>query len=226
MEDTETESKNESAAPGKSETPYPYFGLAHAIAIVEAVRRAGGKDALSADVMREMSIALKTDRKWSYGVPTAALFGLIERVGRGDSGRIKITELGLRVVLPGTPEEAAAAKISAFKQPDLYVKLLERFAGFPIPSKEGLRNLLHREYGIVESMALGAADAFIESLATAGLITTNNLIAANGAATGADDKLKPKESSGEDGAPRPGTKTIHVPQHFRHLQVQDSQAGE
>jgi len=89
----------------RSETPYPYFGLGRGIEIVEAVRRAGGNEASSVDVMRELGVVKTTDRVWGYGIPAAQYFGLIERVGRGDEGRIKLTDLAMRIVLPGTPDE-------------------------------------------------------------------------------------------------------------------------
>jgi hypothetical protein len=185
----------------RSETSYPYFGLSHALAVLTAVRKAGGTDALSSDVMRELGIPKTTDRKWAYGVPAAVYFGLIERVGRGENGRIKATELGLRVALPGTPAEEQAAKIAAFKNPELYTKLLERFSGAPVPSREGLKNILHRDYKIVESMSQLAADAFLDSLTVAGLVTPNNYVSMTESAPVTDDKT-----------PLPaGTKPLHVP---------------
>lgn len=195
----------------RSETQYPYFGMQTGIDIVEAVRRAGGNDGANADVMREMGVTKTTDRKWAYGIPAAIQFGLVERVGRGDDGRIKLTELAMRIALPATPEERQVAIVAAFRQPDLYAKLLEKHAGHPLPSKDGLKNVLLREYGIVESMAPNAADAYLESLKTAGLVgTNNNVLAAPGAPTPTGDKDK----TPEDPPAPPGMKNIAVPTDF------------
>jgi len=109
------------------------------------------------------------------------------------------------------PRLATAAKVAAFRTPELYVKLLERFAGAAVPTKDGLRNLLYRDYGIVESMALGAADAFIESLSTAGLVTAGNLVMSSGNGTAAKEKGGAKT---DEEVPPPGMKTIQVPQGF------------
>jgi hypothetical protein len=160
----------------RSETTYPYFGLSKAIEIVMAVRRAGGQEAAFVDVQRELKIDKPTDRMWSYGVPTAVQFGLVERIGRGADGRLRISPLGMRVVYPANEEEAQSARVEATLQPDLYCKLVERFRCGPVPSKDGLRNLLIRDYKIVESMASNAAEAFLDSIRVAGLVDANGLL--------------------------------------------------
>jgi len=175
----------------RSETTYPYFGLSKVIDIVQAVRRAGGNDAApAADVLRELNCT-KNDRIWAYGIPAGIYFGVIERIGRGDDARVKLTALGLRIALPGTDDEARATMVAVFKSPELYSKLLERFAGHPVPSKDVLRNILQRDFKIVESMAGNAADAFLDSLKVADLISPTGTITAStdrAAAPPVDDK--------------------------------------
>jgi hypothetical protein len=221
-EPEDTENDPDSERPGakqRSGTPYPYFGLSMAISIVEAVRKSGGSEAPSSAVMAQMGVPKTTDRRWAYGIPAAAQFGLIERVGRGDDGRIKLTELATRIVLPTTPEEGMAARVAAFRTPQLYSKLLERFAGHPVPQKEGLRNLLFREFGIVESMAAYAAEAFLDSLKDAGLVNANNSISVNGAAppavaNGVGGDKAVIERPVVDHQPPPGMQVLKVPQDF------------
>ncbi len=212
--DTETESKPNGAGKIRSETPYPYYGLTKVIEIVQAVRRAGGNDAAPAtDVLREMKIAKTTDRLWAYGIPAAIYFGLIERIGRGDDARVKLTPLGLRIALPGTPDEERATKVAVLKAPELYSKLLEQFAGHPVPSKEVLRNILQRDFKIVESMAGNAADAFLDSLKVADLITPTGSIAALDGSAPPATADKPDKPAPEDVAP-PGMQTVLVPADF------------
>ncbi len=209
---SETPSSNGKERTERSETPYPFFGLGYAIDVLQAVRRAGGTEAASAFVMRELGVAKTTERKWAYGIPAAAHFGLIERVGRGEAGRIRLTELGRRVALPGTDEEARAARVAAFKTPELYVKLLERFGGAQVPTKEGLRNVLQRDYKIVESMAPVAADAFLDSLKEAGLITANNTILTESAR--GPSEVVAAGPAAVDPASVPGTQAVIVPADF------------
>ncbi len=200
----------------RSETAYPFFGLTHGIATVEAVRRAGGKEASNADVMRELGIASSTNRAWAYGIPAAIQFNLIERIGRGDEGRIKITDLGMRVVFPGDPDEARAAKIEAFKKPELYQRLLEKFGGSMPPSKDGLKNILYRDFKIVESMAPNAAEAFLDSLKIADLIEPSGLICRADGAPRPEEKpvLPPVERSSKHNGSDSSTQTITVPADF------------
>lgn len=197
----------------RSETPYPYYGLSKAIEIAKAVQRAAGNAAApAADVLRELGVQ-KTDRLWAYGIPASILFGLIERIGRGDDALIKLTDLGRRIALPGGPDEERATKANALKTPELYSKLLEQFADNPVPTKDALKNILQRDFKIVESMAGNAADAFLESLKVAELITPTGTIT-NGASstTRTDDKGdKPVD---QPAGPPPGTQMMTVPADF------------
>jgi hypothetical protein len=168
--------RHEGNGKARSETAYPYYGLSHAIEMVQAIRKTGGKDASLDAVMKEMGIPKPTDRRWAYGVPSAVLYGLVERIGRGETGRLKVTELALRLTNPASPEAGRNAKIAALKTPDLYSKLLEKFAGAPQPTREGLKNLLFTDYGIVESMAMMAADAFLDAIKTAEVVTPSGEI--------------------------------------------------
>lgn len=208
---------NAAGAKVRSETSYPYFGLTRAIEIVEAVRRAGGNEASNAGVMRELGVTKPVDRAWAYGIPAATQFGLIERVGRGDEGRIKLTELALRIVLPGSADEGRLARAVACKTPDLYARLIEKFAGHPVPTKEGLKNILYREFKIVESMAPNAADAFIESIKAAELVTADNVITASEAPRAPGEE---KQKPGKPAPPsvpeveRSGMQTLQVPADF------------
>jgi hypothetical protein len=210
MSEVENERNGTKERSERSGTEYPGYGLSMGLTIIEAVRRAGGNEAPIADVMVAMGIEKITDRKWTYGIPAAKQFGLVERIGRGDTGRIKLTELGSRVALPG-PGEEKLSKITALRTPPLYAKLLERFAGAPVPPREGLRNILHREYEIVESMAQQAADAFLDSLATAGVVNEQNLIMVDGATSVA----KPPTPTKDEPPPAPpGMKQLAVPDDF------------
>jgi hypothetical protein len=205
--------RQEAGGKARSETAYPYFGLSHAIEMVQAIRKVGGKDAPIESVMREMGIPKSTDRRWAYGVPSAGLYGLVERVGRGETGRLKVTDLALRVTNPVSVEAGRNARIAALKTPELYAKLLEKFAGAPQPTREGLKNLLFTDYGIVESMAMMAADAFLDAIKTAEVLTPNGEISFDvepGAA---------KERAGDTGTTAkasvtPGKKTLEVDDDF------------
>jgi hypothetical protein len=207
--------QEDSAANGgkkeRSGTSYPYFGLSKAIEIVEAIRKAGGNEASNTDVQGELGVAKTTDRLWAYGIPAAIQFGLIERVGRGTDGRLKLTDLAIGLALPGSEMERKTAKIAAFKRPEIYSKLLAKFAGHPVPSKDGLKNIMVREFKILESMAPIAADAFLDSLAAAELVTSANTIAPAVDGTPSEKPSAPPLPSSK--IPE-GMKSIEVPREF------------
>jgi hypothetical protein len=172
----------------RSETPYPYFGLTKVMEIVRAVQAVGGNsEAPAADVLAKLGIT-KTDRQWAYGVPAAMLFQVIERIGRGEEAKLRLTPLGLRLALPGTPEEERASKAAALRNPELYSKLLEQFAGHPLPEKDVLKRLLQRDHKIVESMAGGAAEAFLDSVRVAELLSSDGRLCGTSDSTSAPAK--------------------------------------
>ncbi|HEY3806083.1 MAG TPA: hypothetical protein VGL61_25950 [Kofleriaceae bacterium] len=185
------------------------------VEIIKAVQRAGGNDASAEDVLRELNVG-KTDRLWAYGIPAAILFGLVERNGRGDHARLSLTPLGMRLALPGLQDEERATKAAVFRTPELYAKLLEKFANHPVPSKESLKNILQRDFKIVESMAGFAADAFLESLKTAELVTPAGTVIGGDAAGAADEKPDAKKTDSEmkDPPPPPGMQNVAVPNDF------------
>ena len=204
----------------RSETPYPYFGLTKVIDIVKAVQRVSGNaPAPAAALLAELGIA-KTDRLWAYGIPAAVYFGLVERIGRGDDAQVKLTDLGKRVALPGTPDEERVTKATAVKTPELYGRLLEQFAGAPMPTKEALKNILQRDYKIVESMAGNAADAFLDSLKVAELVTAGGVVTVdNTPRTDEKAKLEKTGEGGDDGRGAPDEFIRHVFQLRRDLKI-------
>ncbi|MBK7539697.1 MAG: hypothetical protein IPI49_30975 [Myxococcales bacterium] len=198
----------------RSGTPYPYFGLARMIDIIKAIQRAGGSDASADDVLQELAVT-KTDRLWAYGIPAAILFGLVHRDGRGGAARLSLTPLGMRLALPGLPDEERATKAAVFRTPELYSKLLEKFANHPVPEKQSLKNILQRDFKIVESMAGYAADAFLESLKTADLITpAGTIMNGDGGVRVEEKKEEFKSDPMTPPPPKDGVQYIAVPSNF------------
>lgn len=93
-----------------------------------------------------------------------------------------------------------------------------KFAGHPVPSKEGLKNILHRDFKIVESMAPNAAEAFIESIKAADLVTPDNVIlASDGSGAPKDEKQKAPSAAPTAKAPaveHEGMQPVFVPADF------------
>src|SRR5436305_2083768 len=100
------------------------------------------------------------------------------------------------------PDDAAAGSSAKLRSETRYP-----FSGHPPPSKESLKNILQRDYKIVESMATNAADAFLESLEFAGLINTAGNITPSGSAP----SEKPQQEEKPRKAANPDVQTIEVP---------------
>lgn len=199
----------------RSENPTPQASLTKVIEFVKIVRKAAGNaDAPAADVMKEMGITVKTTRAWSFTVPAASQFGLIERIGRGEDAKFRITELAKRIVQPVSADEERAAKMAALRTPLVYQKLLEKYAGCEVPSKDGLVNHLCREFGILESTAPNTADCFLESLGEAQVITTANQIVLSDQTPASPPKPAPSMQPPAASAATQGMKPIEVPADF------------
>lgn len=199
----------------RSETPYPYFGLLKVMDIVRAVQRAGGNEAAPATaVQKELGLTKTTDRVWAYGIPSTILFGLIERTGRGDDAQLNLTLLGRCLALPGTPDEERRTKAAAIRTPELYQGLLEKFAGHPVPTKDVLKRILQRDFKILESMAGNAADAFLESVTFAELVTPSGTLASLGGDSDSRAPLDAAPADASPSAPAAGTILVAVPQDY------------
>jgi hypothetical protein len=185
----------ETKSKARSETAYPYFGLGRVAEIVKAVQRAGGNEAPAAAVFKELGLTKPTERLWAYGIPASSLFGLIEKTGRGDDARLKLTPLGLRLALPGTPDEERRTKAEAINTPELYQGLLEKFK-------------------ILESMAGNAAEAFLDSLAFAELITPTGTIAPLDGSSESPTPLDTGPANGSPPSPPEGHKYVDVPHDY------------
>lgn len=160
----------------RSETPYPFYSLAEAVKVGEAVRKAGGNSAPDRDVTGALGLTSTQSRGWTYRVSSAREFGIIERTGRGEAARLQITELFARYAHPGSDEEKRAALREMVGSPTLYAQLLARYRGAPKPELQGLANVMWREYGILESVKVDAAKAFLSSIEFAGLLTPQGVI--------------------------------------------------
>lgn len=199
-----------SPAKQRSDIQYPYYGLTKVQDIAKAVQRvAGNGGAPASELQRELNVS-KTDRTWAFGIPAAVQFGLVERIGRGDDTIVKLTDIGKRIALPGNEDEARASRRDALRTPELYVRLLAQYEGAQIPTKEGLKNVLVRDYGILESMAGSAADAFLDSIKVAELISPTNVLISSGR----PEKVEKAETSPETAETTGKTKAILVPDDY------------
>lgn len=184
--------KETRGGPGtRSATTYPYYDLEEAEKFAKGIASVGGAEAADEDVMRAIGLASMQTRAWSYRVSTAKEFGLVARGARND-GRLLLTDLGRRVVSPGSAPEYRAALLNAFLTPKLYKKLFDQYKGVEIPRSEYIQNTLKSKHGLLDTVLETAATAFIKSAKYAG-------------AVGADSRLTADLAAA---APRPPSDTV------------------
>ena len=186
--------------PEQSETPFAYYALEESLKLVTAVQKAGGNKAPEKAVMDQLSLKGRDSWAWTYRRRAAGHYGLITRSGRGDDTTIEITTLAKRIAFPESDADAQAAKMEAFLSVPLHKKLAERYMGAPVPDAGGLANVLKREYGIVETMARPAANAFINSARFVGAVTASGIISVVGGAKAAP-QTPPAAQPTEDDSP-------------------------
>lgn len=84
-------------------------------------------------------------------------YGLVERFSKGE---LRVTSLAVDILYPDPPEARAQALQEAFRSPDLFQKLADRFPD--VPSTGALKGYLRRE-GFVESAINQVASSYLES---------------------------------------------------------------
>jgi hypothetical protein len=220
----------ESGANGHSKTslrssvPYAGFPLPEGLRVAEAIQKAGGREATEPEVMAVMGLSSIQSHAWSYRISTAKEFGLIERVGRSDEAKLRVTDLFMMYAHPGSESEKHAALMQIVLKPTVYGPLLARYRGAPKPDVTGLSNVLMREHGIKETMRKKAAEAFLGTIEFAGLIV-NGVVqgisnGVNGASAAPGREELPPPSIDEVKPPvetpraAPGMQNVEVPDTF------------
>jgi hypothetical protein len=212
-EDAESAQLNGVAERERSGTRYPFYDLEEAEKFVKAVQESGGNEVLEDDLLRHLSLS-KTTKSWVYKLSSSREFGLIDRKGQKSAATITITDLGKRLMLPGDQNELAISRAAAFLKPSLYQKLFERYKGAPVPQPPFLANLLVREHKIVESVALAAANAFINSAKHAKMVSSANVLESPKKCDARGETDETRGMGGDDGGADRSKQTVRVPDTF------------
>ncbi len=154
---------------------YPYYSLPEVIEFAKVVREIGGKEASEKQILKKLKIGNRVTRSWSYRLSSAREFGLLERKGRKEEAKLVVTALCVRL-LTSSDERLEGARMNAFSRPPLYGKLTERYMGVSAPAVEDLAGVLVRDFGLLDSVAEHAAQAFLDSARFVGVITKDGRI--------------------------------------------------
>ncbi len=150
---------------------YPANNLKDCVDFLSTVHSIGGrKDAPIESILSKLNLTSPDTKSFKYLVSSAEIFGLIEKTNSG----IKPTEAGTLILYPpGGEEQKRKLLIDAFRIPQLYQKIIERYDNMILPNNVILRNVfLH--LGIAPKALDSAVDAFITSAQYANVIDSNN----------------------------------------------------
>jgi hypothetical protein len=182
----------------------PYCSLPDIIDFAKIVRRVGGNSVAESQVLRKLKINTRVTRSWSYRLASAREFGLLDRTGRKEEARLLLTELCVRL-LTSSDDRLEGARMSAFRRPRLYVELVDRYLGAPAPSVEDLASVLVRDFGLLDSVAERAAQAFLDSAQFAGVITVDGHVGSRGNGAQLEAPARPPQKTSEGDSPSGAT---------------------
>lgn len=117
------------------------------------------------EVAKKLGLSSITTKSFTGKISTAKQFGLIATADK----TIQLTDTAKNILYPTEPD-IHQIEVECFRQPPLYARLIERFDGKALPSKEVLSNLLMKEFRITQSAKDNAAQAFLDSAEYLGLI--------------------------------------------------------
>ena len=156
---------------------YPANNLRECVEFLSIVHSIGGrKDAPNESILSKLNLTSTETKSFKYIVSSAEIFGLIEKTNTG----IKPTEVGTLILYPpGGEEQKRKLLIDAFRTPQLYQKIIERYDNMILPNNVILRNVfLH--LGIAPKALDNAVDAFINSAQYANVIDSNSRLILSG----------------------------------------------
>ena len=158
---TPAKQKRERLAPG---TLPPFFNLTEAFELAKQVNDNGGGRA-NADLMSQLTGNSSSSSTYNKKVNSLKSYGLIAP----DGDVLALTELGVEVAAPRSPEAGAQAKKESFLKIDHFKTLYERHKGKLLPESQYLRNIIEQDLKINKEFSQAWMAAFQDGLKAAGL---------------------------------------------------------
>lgn len=150
---------------------YPAYSLEDCVDFLKMVQSIGGKkEAPVESVLSKMKVSTPENKRYKYLTSSAEIFGLIKKTDKG----ITPTEMGILIIYPVNGEEQRKQLImEAFRTPQIYQKIIERYLDTILPDTEMLKAIFY-SHSIATNALDTAVNAFIASAKFAGAIDQNN----------------------------------------------------
>jgi hypothetical protein len=144
----------------------PFLPLSEAFSISQQIFEQGGGQA-SFDLLSKITGNSSSSSSFVKKVNALKTFGLVTEP---DKGKLELSDLGLTVVAPRTPEEAASAKMQSFLRPEVFNRIYERHKGKLLPADEFIKNIVEQDCGKPRELSQEWVAAFKEAAKTVGIL--------------------------------------------------------
>lgn len=174
----------------------PYLGLAEALKLAQQIYEQAAGTA-SYDVFSR--IAGNSTSSSSFTKKLAALkgFGLVKE---DTKGRIELSDIGLAIAAPLSPDATAISKKEAFLRQRVFAQVFDRHKGKLLPADEFLKNIIEQEFKIPRELSDAWVAAFKDAARVAGLLHDRE-----------DGKTQILDSPLVPNAPRPVPTRVETP---------------
>lgn len=143
----------------RSTIVFPYNDLDNATRIAVGVHTVGGTTCEWEQLAAQLNVAAKGGGFRLMAI-AAKIFGLVTY----GQGKVSLTPLGQRVV---DSDQAPAAKVEAFLNVPLYIKIYEKYKGNTLPPDSALENEM-ANFGVAKNQTAKARQTFQRSARQAG----------------------------------------------------------
>ena len=166
METSQSEpSKTGKGAPRpRSEVAFPYYDLDAAVDVAEKIHDQAGGSCSREQLAPILGYSGTKNGGFLSKVGAARMFGLVEDVG----GMLRPTALASQIYAPIEAADEQRGKVEAFLNVELFSKVYERFKGQPLPTSQGLENLLKNEFKVVPAQIKNSLRTLMDSAESAG----------------------------------------------------------
>lgn len=178
----------------RSEVAFPYYNLDSAIEVAQKIHDEAGGSCTRDQLAPILGYSGVKNGGFLSRLGAARMFGLVEEV----NGMLRPTPLASNIYAPVQMEDSERAKAKAFLNVELFKKIYSRFKGQPLPSAQGLENLLKTELKVVPAQIKTAIRNLNESAESAGFFNAAGRgrlvlpLAANTEQTAAPPKSAPQ----------------------------------
>jgi hypothetical protein len=159
-----TDAKAAKSSRPRSEVSFPYYNLDSAVDVAEKIHNQAGGGCSREQLAPILGYSGTKNGGFLSRLGAARMFGLVEEVG----GLLRPTQLASQIYAPVHDSDAKRAKIEAFFNVELFAKVYDKFKGQPLPTSQGLENLLKTEFKVVPAQIKTALRMLQESAESAG----------------------------------------------------------